>query len=157
MNTMAASGKIVKTILSEVIFLNREYDMVKLAQWAQIIQSANESKLGRKEWCAENGITESSFYYWQRRVRKYALSKMLDQREHDQLPSPDQEPRSEEKGFYEISLNTLSPTESSASAPLLSSPSTKSITIHRNGFLIDVEEGFSQDLLSAVLKVISNV
>ncbi len=81
--------------------MNREYDMVKLAQWAQIIQSANESKLGRKEWCAENGITESSFYYWQRRVRKYALSKMLDQREHNQLPSPDQEPRSEEKGFYE--------------------------------------------------------
>jgi len=131
--------------------------MVKLAQWAQIIQSANESTLGRKEWCAENGITESAFYYWQRRVRKYALEKMLDHGENDQLLLPDQEPKSDKNGFYEISLNSIKPTEPSSAAPSLYSSSAKSITIHRNGFIIDVEEGFSQDLLSSVLKVISNV
>ena len=43
---------------------------IRLQQWAEIIDAANKSGQTRKQWLAENGITEDAFYYWQRKVRK---------------------------------------------------------------------------------------
>ncbi len=43
---------------------------VRLAQWAKLIQQCNESGLSKKAWCEQNQISEKSFYYWQRCVRK---------------------------------------------------------------------------------------
>jgi len=44
----------------------------RLAHWAGITQERNESGLGVRAYCANTGITESSYYYWQRKLRKAA-------------------------------------------------------------------------------------
>lgn len=48
---------------------------IRLQQWCGIIEAANKSKVSRKQWLDENGITRDAFYYWQRKVRKYYAQK----------------------------------------------------------------------------------
>jgi len=44
----------------------------RLAHWAGIAQERKESGLGVRAFCSSTGITESSYYYWQRKMRKAA-------------------------------------------------------------------------------------
>ena len=44
---------------------------IRLKQWCELIEAANSSGLPRKQWLKENGISRDSFYYWQRKVRRY--------------------------------------------------------------------------------------
>lgn len=46
---------------------------VRLNQWIEIIQAANNSGVNKTAWCAENGIHIRQFYYWQKKVRQYFL------------------------------------------------------------------------------------
>lgn len=52
---------------------------VRLEQWKHIISECQARPKGQsaKQWLAEKGIPEKTYYYWQRRVRKeaYALAK----------------------------------------------------------------------------------
>lgn len=43
----------------------------RMRQWVKISQCRNSGKTV-KTWCAEQGINETSFYYWQRQVREAA-------------------------------------------------------------------------------------
>lgn len=49
---------------------------VKLVKWEQVVIAANNSGMKKKEWCAQNGINEKKFYYWQRKVRCKAIETM---------------------------------------------------------------------------------
>ena len=40
----------------------------KLAEWAQRVQSCRESGLSVRQWCAANGLSTKTYYYWQRRL-----------------------------------------------------------------------------------------
>lgn len=53
---------------------------VRLAQWTQIVEGCNCRPEGMtaKQWLKDNNISEKSYYYWQRRVRKEILSKNTD-------------------------------------------------------------------------------
>ena len=44
---------------------------IRLKQWCELIEAANSSGQPRKEWLQENGISKETFYYWQRKVRRY--------------------------------------------------------------------------------------
>ena len=53
---------------------------VRLAQWTQIVEECNRRPEGMtaKQWLKDNSISEKTYYYWQRRVRKEILSKNTD-------------------------------------------------------------------------------
>ena len=133
-----------------------EFDKVKMMQWAELIRQANDSPLDRTTWCKENAVSLSSFYYWQRRIRKYALNQMLAPAEqHTLLPDTTHESASVHEDCYEITLPSLM---SSQSHPKDITNSPKgTISIRYGDFSIDVEEGFSADALSSVLKVLNHV
>lgn len=133
-----------------------EFDKVKMMQWAELIRQANDSPLDRTTWCKENAVSLSSFYYWQRRIRKYALNQMLaPAKQQTLLPDAAHESASIHEDCYEITLPSLM---SSQSHPKDITNSPKgTISIRYGDFSIDVEEGFSADALSSVLKVLNHV
>ena len=45
----------------------------RLMAWAQLVVGCRSSKLSRKEWCAQHGIPERKYYYWQKRVFDRAI------------------------------------------------------------------------------------
>ncbi len=133
-----------------------EFDKAKMRRWAELIRQANDSPLDRETWCKENAVSLSSFYYWQRRIRKFALNQMLAPTDQQALlPDTTQESTSAHEDCYEITLPSLM---SSQSHPKDVSNSTKgTISIRYGDFSIDVEEGFSTEALSSVLKVLNHV
>lgn len=56
--------------------MDREAAAIKYANWEKLIIAANSTDLNKKEWCAQNGINEKTFYYWQRKVRQKAAETM---------------------------------------------------------------------------------
>lgn len=52
---------------------------VRLANWADIIKRCQERPEGQsaKQWIADNGINEKTYYYWQRRVRMELFEKAV--------------------------------------------------------------------------------
>ena len=59
--------------------LNKMEDMIavrndlRLQNWAEVIRAKQESGLSNREYCAQNGIAEKTYYYWLRKVRQAAL------------------------------------------------------------------------------------
>jgi transposase-like protein len=44
----------------------------RLSRWAGIVERRNASGMSVREFCAERGIAENTYYYWQRRLRESA-------------------------------------------------------------------------------------
>ena len=57
---------------------------VRLQYWKNIIQQCQARPHGQsaKQWMAENGIREQSYYLWQRRIRKEAYEQMNTAKEN---------------------------------------------------------------------------
>lgn len=44
-------------------------DEYRAQQWAMVVQECASSGLSNREFCRQHGISEKSFYYWQRKLR----------------------------------------------------------------------------------------
>ena len=53
--------------MADVLAVRDEY---RVQQWAVLIQECSASGLTNKEFCRQRGISEKSFYYWQRKLRQ---------------------------------------------------------------------------------------
>jgi hypothetical protein len=42
-------------------------------EWAQLVMECRNSELSCKEWCAQRGITERKYYYWQKHIFDLAI------------------------------------------------------------------------------------
>ena len=45
-------------------------DEYRADQWSMVVQECAASGLSNREFCRLRGISEKSFYYWQRKLRK---------------------------------------------------------------------------------------
>ena len=63
--------------------ISRVKKEVKLAQWAEMVKSRNESGLTVTDWCKRNGINLKTYYYRLKRVRQAVCSEM---ERHDIVP-----------------------------------------------------------------------
>lgn len=45
----------------------------RMEQWRQIIQDCQESGLSNKAYCEQQGISEKTYYYWLRKLRRLAM------------------------------------------------------------------------------------
>lgn len=54
-------------------------DEYRLQGWAKTIQECQDSGLSNKEFCAQRGIAEKTYYYWLRKVRSAAVAAMEPQ------------------------------------------------------------------------------
>lgn len=46
---------------------------VRLAQWAEIVKSCNNSGLSIREYCRQNDISRNAYFYWLRKLREAAI------------------------------------------------------------------------------------
>ena len=56
--------------MADVLVVRDEY---RAQNWAMLIQECNNSGLTKREFCQKQGISEKSFYYWQRKLRSHII------------------------------------------------------------------------------------
>ncbi len=49
---------------------------LRLQKWMEIVRASQESGLTNKEFCAQRGISEKTYYYWLRKIRSTAVEAM---------------------------------------------------------------------------------
>ena len=49
----------------------------RLAVWTQRIADCRSSGTSVKSWCLENGVSEKTYYYWQRRIFRLAQEQQV--------------------------------------------------------------------------------
>jgi len=59
--------------MADVLAVRNE---LRLQNWTEIIRECQESGMTNKEFCAQRGITEKSYYYWLRKIRRAATEAM---------------------------------------------------------------------------------
>ena len=48
----------------------------RLAHWAQVMRERTDRGLSIRAYCAETGIHENTYFYWQRKLREAACLEM---------------------------------------------------------------------------------
>lgn len=104
--------------------------------WADIIHQCNKSGMIKKEWLRQHDISSKSFYYWQKKLRDEDF--MISNEE--ETPSVKTDNR-----FVELSPDSI-----------VTSASSKSVTIHKSNISIDLDESVSDEFLLRILKAMNH-
>lgn len=112
------------------------YEM-RLMQWTQIIRECHNSGMSVKDWCLETNVSEKKFYYWQRRVRGEAFESLKKNELQNQTK------------FVQLSVQNDNLNNSLSFKP--------DIILHIGNNILELSNTVSEELLSKVLKVMSNV
>jgi len=110
---------------------------MRLMQWVPIIRECRGSGMTVKAWCLENNVNEKQFYYWQRRIREEAFDSLKNTGSQIQT------------NFVQLPV----PIDSSRNTPAF----VADMVIHIGDNLLELSNTVSEELLSMVLKVMSNV
>ena len=62
--------------MADVLAVRDEY---RAQQWAMVVQECRSSGLSKREYCRQRGISEKSFYYWQRKFRTQIVASAAPQ------------------------------------------------------------------------------
>lgn len=105
-----------------------------MASWASMVKERSESGLTIKEWCAQNSVSETAYYYRLRQLRKAAL----------QVNTDTESTRAE---IQEIQFARIK-------APM-SNPSKAALCIRRGETTIEVSNDASDSILSFLKEIIA--
>lgn len=123
--------------------MDRITHQVRLANWTKIIEECNNRPAGTtaKQWLRDNGISEKSYYYWLRKVRREVYSS-----KEMELPAihslPKQQPA---VTFAEIPL----PEQQTSITDTFKADAV----IHTGAMVIGISNTISDTLLSRLLEV----
>ena len=122
---------------------------VRLQYWKNIIQQCQARPNGQsaKQWMAENGIREQSYYLWQRRIRKEAYEQMNTAQEN--LPAVQ---RRSDIDFAEITMPPLKQPSANVSDVF---PNPVAV-IKTSGMTIALSADISDRILTKILKEVSH-
>ena len=56
--------------MTDILAVRDEY---RAQQWAKLIQECKASGMSNKDFCIQRGVSEKSFYYWQKKLRMQLL------------------------------------------------------------------------------------
>lgn len=110
-----------------------------LIKWTPIIQKCRSSGIGVRLWCRENNVSEKQFYYWERRIKGKDFETQKENKSQKQA------------NFVELPV----PIESSINRS--TTAFRADMVIHVENNILEISNTVSENLLSMVLKVISNV
>ncbi len=113
----------------------------------------------KRRFTRKHGITEESYYYWHRILRKEGMLHSEDEPELRNIPLPELVEKTTEadQGFVEYTPQSSSPeplTETSRVPERFSNPQ---LMLLKNGVQIYVGNGFHENTLSRLLEVVSHV
>lgn len=119
--------------------MNETENEKNLIKWMPIIQKCRSSGIGVRPWCRENNVSEKQFYYWERRIKGNdfeAQKKTQSQNQANFVELP---------VLIDSSINKSTPTFRA------------DMVIHVENNVLEISNTVSENLLSMVLKVMSNV
>ena len=111
---------------------------VRCEQWTKIINECLASGMNKTAWCKEHGISDKTFFYWQRRLREESYISTI---EAPSLPAV---------------KPTGSPTTSSVDFVALNLPDQTSVSfrpdiiIRKDSFALEISNTASAELLSKI-------
>lgn len=119
---------------------------VRAEYWRKIIQACSQRPAGQsaKNWMDENGISEQSYYHWQRRFRRQAYEEM---KENTSVPALAEKA---ELTFVEI------PCPAPAEINTHTVSNKPVATIRTAAFQIDISNDISDVLLSRIFREVSH-
>ena len=109
---------------------------IRCKQWTQIINNSLASGQSKKQWCRDNGISEKSFYYWQRILRNESYIELQHSNEMVPLRQPPVLPTAlvELKGVPE--------------KPIITEAFRPDIIIRNGQICLEISNSASKELLS---------
>lgn len=118
---------------------------IRISNWRSIIQQCQARPAGQsaKQRLADNGISEKTYYYWQRRVRQetYALIKQ------DAIPPAMPALDTQSVAFAEIPY---------AAASDNLHPFTPDVVIRKGQTVLELSNSVSDRILEKIMEVMSN-
>ena len=111
---------------------------VRLMHWSGVMRERSESGQSIRRWCQENGVSEKTYHYWQRRLRDAACEKL------DELIAPQQ--TSLAPGFMEVKLPE--PT----AHKVMNEPTANQLTINIGEIQIIAGSTYSPETLAELLR-----
>ena len=106
---------------------------IRFRHWQKLIEACQSRGMTVKAWCEANDVSDKSYYYWLKKIRKRAL-------ETSGMPV----------SVSESSPATIVPLE--VSAPPASS--TAAVVLHIQDAVIEIAPGVDQLTLEAVLRAL---
>jgi transposase-like protein len=110
---------------------------IRLQQWIGIIKECRSSGKTVKSWCEENGISEKSYFYWQRRAREAACQELTTYQEQQVAKAEPSE------------SNT--PVFTECRIPENHHNSGTAATIHLNGAVVEIHPGAEASIVESIL------
>ena len=111
---------------------------VRCEQWTKIIKECLASGMNKTAWCREHGISDKSFFYWQRRLREEAYISTV---ESSSLPAVSV-PAEPSVDFVELRLPEQSARPSAAFR--------LDVNIRKDSFSLEISNTASAELLSRI-------
>jgi len=71
--------------MADVLAIRDEY---RAQTWAMLIQECKTSGMTNREFCLHRGVSEKSFYYWQRKLREQIVETTMPQLVPLDAPTP---------------------------------------------------------------------
>lgn len=120
---------------------------VRLQHWKNIICQCQcrPKEQAAKQWVDENGISEQTYYRWQRTIRQEAFTEMTAAEKVPAAPSQDTD-----VSFVEVPAHKAMPVMAPADRPAASA------VIRTDAFTIELTDSISDRLLSAILREVSH-
>ena len=129
--------------------MDNEKHAMKLAYWTGVIREANTSGKTIRQWCSENQLSLRSYYYWHKQVMHSTYKTLVEKG----FQPPSELPVTDPEGI-------LAPVpvfaELKPSADRKQEGAAAGIVIEAGSFRIRIEDGFSEECLGKVIRVISH-
>lgn len=135
------------------------YD-IRIKQWLGVIQEANASGMTKSSWCELSGISLRQFYYWQKKVRNYALTQAASLSTEDQQDTSLSPAGKGQKTtvFCELPVSTGSPQLSPFNGHgVVNTSFIPELVLQCNSFQLLISHEITEKTLSTVLSVLSHV
>lgn len=142
-----------------MIMTDTTHDRNRLLYWKKIIREAEAYDGTNIDWMRKHGITEGSYYYWHRILRKEGMLNSEDEPELKDIPLPGlvEKPTGAGQGFVEYTPRSSSPEPLAETSWIQERFSNPQLMLLKNGIQIYVGNGFHEDTLSRLLEVVSHV
>lgn len=124
---------------------------VRSSQWLEIITQCQNRPEGTtaKQWMADNGISEKSYYYWLRKLRKQAYSQMKETSTAISVGN--------EISFAEVSITPKQSANVTAFASENSVEAIRPVAVIKNANIsIALTNEISEKLLSRILQEVTH-
>lgn len=117
--------------------LSKHNHCTNLAQWQQLVYDCRHSGKTVKAWCAENGVSEKSYYYRQRKVWEATQSETVSRVSSSQSALP---------AIIPCAAPLAAAGQETAAAPAL--------VLRRGAWTVEVAAGCDPELLRLALRAV---